>query len=256
MRQEGTNMTEKIKKYNKNLNYSYALGAFPTIELINARPDMLLKVIVSTSFVDNSNYLKLVEDCGKLNVEVQVNDKLINRLSPKENCYVIGLFKKYVSSLNKDKPHVVLVNPGNMGNLGTIIRTILGFETDNLAIISPGVDIYDPKVVRASMGAVFNINFQYFNSFEDYLNCFKHHEIFTFMLDGKYSLQDFDKNNKSLYSLVFGNESSGLGDEFQNYGKSIRINHSDKIDSLNLPISIGIALYQFSKDKFCGYREK
>ncbi|HHX18367.1 MAG TPA: TrmH family RNA methyltransferase [Clostridium sp.] len=251
-------MTEnqKLKKYNKNLNYSYTLGAFPTIELINAKPDMVLKVIVSASFVDNDVYIKLIEECNKLNVGVQINDKLINRLSPKDNCYVIGLFKKYNLSLNENKPHVVLVNPSNMGNLGTIIRTILGFEIDNLAIISPGVDIYDPKVVRASMGAIFNINFQYFNSFEDYLNSFKHHEVFTFMLDGKYSLQDFNGYNTPLYSLVFGNESSGLDDEFQNYGKSIRINHSEKIDSLNLPISIGIAMYQFSKDKFCDYKVK
>lgn len=249
-------MTEKIKKYNKNSNYSYALGAFPTFELIKSKPDALFKVIVSTSFVDNDNYLKILEYCKNLNVEAQVNDKLINRLSPKDNCYVIGLFKKYTSSLDENKSHVVLVNPGNMGNLGTIIRTILGFEIDNLAIISPGVDIYDPKVVRASMGAVFNVNFQYFDSFEDYLNFFKHHEVFTFMLDGKYSLQDFNGYGKPLYSLVFGNESSGLGDEFQNYGKSIRINHSEKIDSLNLPVSIGIALYQFSKDKFCGCKEK
>ncbi|MDQ2088259.1 TrmH family RNA methyltransferase [Herbivorax sp. ANBcel31] len=244
------NKNQKLKKYNKNLNYSYTFGAFPTIELIKAKPDAVLKVLISTSFVDNPAYLKLSEDCGRLNVEIQVNDKLVNRLSPKDNCYVVGVFEKYVLTLSENESHVVLVNPSNMGNLGTIIRTILGFGINNMAIISPGVDIYDPKVIRASMGAIFNIDFQYFNSFEDYLNCFKHHNIFTFMLDGQCSLQDFDRYDSSLYSLVFGNEASGLESVFQSYGKSIRISHSEKIDSLNLPISIGIALYQFSKNKF------
>lgn len=246
---------KKIKRYNKSLNYSYTLGAFPTIELLKARPDMVLKIIVSASFTNNAIYLKLIEHCKKLNIEIHINDKLINRLSPKDNCYVIGLFKKHILNLSERKPHIVLVNPSNMGNLGTIIRTILGFEIDNLAIISPGVDIYDPKVVRASMGALFSINFQYFNCFKDYLNCFKHHEIFTFMLDGRYRLQDFNKDNGTVYSLVFGNESSGLDSKFKNYGKSIRINHSEKIDSLNLPISIGITLYQFTKKNF-DYRIK
>ena len=168
----GVSMTENQKtKYNKNLNYSYTLGAFPTIELINAKPDMLLKVIVSTSFVCNDIYLKLVEDCKKLNVEIQVNDKLINRLSPKDNCYVIGLFKKYTLSLNENKPHVVLVNPSNMGNLGTIIRTILGFEIENLAIISPGVDIYDPKVVRVQWERYLILILNTL-IFEEYLNLF------------------------------------------------------------------------------------
>ena len=56
--------------------------------------------------------------------------------------------------------------------------------------------------------------------------------------------------NRYILWFLEKTESSGLGDEFQNYGKNIKINHSEKIDSLNLPVSIGIALYQFSKDKF------
>lgn len=56
--------------------------------------------------------------------------------------------------------HVVLVNPGILGNMGTIIRTMLGFNYTNLAIIRPG-DVFDPRVVRASMGALFNINFEF-----------------------------------------------------------------------------------------------
>ena len=55
-----------------------------------------------------------------------------------------------------DANHVVLVNPGDMGNMGTIIRTMLGFNYSNLAIIKPGVDVFDPRVIRASMGALFN----------------------------------------------------------------------------------------------------
>ena len=64
--------------------------------------------------------------------------------------------------------HVVLVNPGDMGNMGTIMRTMLGFNYYNLAIIRPGVDVFDPRVLRASMGAMFHLNIEYFDSFEDY----------------------------------------------------------------------------------------
>ncbi len=52
------------------------------------------------------------------------------------------------------------------------------------------------------------------------------------------------------YSLVFGNESSGLPDEFLNYGQSIFIPHSNKIDSLNLSMALGITLCHFSKSEF------
>ena len=57
-----------------------------------------------------------------------------------------------------------------MGNLGTILRSCLGFGMKDIAIIKPGVDIFDPKVVRASMGSIFSLNISYFNSFEDYKN--------------------------------------------------------------------------------------
>ena len=45
---------------------------------------------------------------------------------------------------------------------------MLGFNYYNLAIIRPGVDVFDPRVLRASMGAMFHLNIEYFDSFEDY----------------------------------------------------------------------------------------
>lgn len=52
-----------------------------------------------------------------------------------------------------DGNHVVLVNPSNAGNLGTIIRSCIGFGVEDIAIILPAVDLFDPKTIRASMGA-------------------------------------------------------------------------------------------------------
>lgn len=83
-----------------------------------------------------------------------------------------------------DANHVVLVNPGDMGNMGTIIRTMLGFNYSNLTIIKPGVDVFDPRVIRASMGALFNINFEYFDSFSEYLDKYPKRNIYSLMLKG------------------------------------------------------------------------
>ena len=94
----------------------------------------------------------------------------------------MGLFRKYETDFDGAKSHLVLVNPSNMGNLGTIIRTSIGFGINNLAIIRPAVDIYDPKCIRSSMGAFFELNFKYFDSFNDYLNYASLREIFPFML--------------------------------------------------------------------------
>ena len=52
------------------------------------------------------------------------------------------------------------------------------------------------------------------------------------------------------HTLIFGNEATGLSDNFLNIGSPIIIKHSNLIDSLNLSMSVGIALYEFSKNNF------
>ena len=133
--------------------------------------------------------------------------------------------------------------------MGTIMRTMLGFNYYNLAIIRPGVDVFDPRVLRASMGAMFHLNIEYFDSFEDYLKRFQSHDIYTLMLKGATNIHKVE-SKKGYHSLVFGNESSGLPDEYLDYGKSIFIPHSHYIDSLNLSMALGMTLMHFSKDEF------
>ena len=156
----------EIKTYKKDAFYSYTLGAFPTIEMLKNHREDAIKVYIHSSF-KNEEIINTINSLRGRS-EVEFNDKMINKLSQKENCYVIGVFKKYKNVLENDH-HVVLVNPSNMGNLGTIIRSCLGFNIKNIAIIKPGVDFFDPKVVRASMGAIFSCNICYFDTFEDYL---------------------------------------------------------------------------------------
>lgn len=236
----------EIKSYKKDTFYSYTLGAFPTIELLRNKPENVIKVLIHTSFTNNEVISLIRELLG--NCEVEYNDKLINKLSPKGNCFVVGVFKKYSSTLDENKDHVVLVNPSDMGNLGTILRSSLGFGLENIAIIRPGVDIFDPKVIRASMGAIFSLNIQYFQTYEDYLKSFPNHVKHTFMLQAKKTLQEVSFNKDKLTSLVFGNEATGLDHSLLDEN-SIIIKHSDKIDSLNLPSSLAIALYEFTKQK-------
>lgn len=233
----------EIKTYKKDAFYSYTLGAFPTIEMLKNHSQDVIKVYVHSSF-KNEDALQLI-NTYRGHGEIEFNDKMINKLSQKENCYVIGVFRKYLSRLEEDH-HVVLVNQANMGNLGTIIRSCLGFNIHNIAIIKPAADCFDPKVIRASMGAIFSCNISYFSSLEEYMKAFPNHKLHTFMLQASTTLQDFKFDKTCYSSLVFGNESSGLDIKYLNED-SIIIKHSDAIDSLNLPSAVAISLYEFRK---------
>jgi len=234
---------QQIKPYKKDAEYSYTLGAFPTFELLKARPEVVRKVLVHSSFTDAE---KLKSICSEQNITIEVNDKLLKRISDKENCYVAGVFEKYSDKLRTDRPHIVLVNPSNMGNLGTILRTAVGFGIYDIAIILPGADIFHPKTVRASMGALFRLNHHRYSSFEEYQKEFKEHEFFTFMLNGKKTLTIKDCPKSKLFSLIFGNEATGLDDSFLDVGTSVIIPQSPDVDSLNLTIAVGIGAYIFT----------
>ena len=234
-----------LKKYNKKLNYSYTYGMFPTLDLFKYKKGKIRRVVLNTKGERNEGYKELETLCKKNNIHLEYNTKAIMSISEKENTYVIGVFDKYKTEVSPQENHVVLVSPSNTGNIGTVIRTMVGFGTKNLVLIRPAVDIFDPKVIRSSMGSFFTINFEYFDYIENYLEKFKTgRNIYPFMTGGGKDLSE--TNFTQPFSLIFGNESQGLPNKYKQYGQSIRISHSKEIDSLNLSIAVGIALYKSS----------
>lgn len=232
-----------IKKYNKKSDFSYSIGVFPTIELLRNKGDTVAKVYINPKGDRNKGINEIVELCRKLRIQIEEDKKTIEIISRNENTYAIGVFRKYESTVDRNKNHLMLVEPSDMGNLGTICRTLLAFGFKDLAIIKPAVDIFDPKVVRSSMGAVFSIDFQYFSSFNEYRKNFSH-TPYPFMVDGDSYISNISFSEP--YTLVFGNEGSGLSNDYKGVGKSVKIEQSDDVDSLNLSIAVGISLYQAS----------
>jgi TrmH family RNA methyltransferase len=240
----------KLKKYNKKYNYSYTWGAFPTIELLKCRPNSAVKILVHEDF-DSENQIGLIQElCLKDEIPYLVTSKQIERIREKENCYIIGVVKKYEQRINQRSSHIVLVDPRDSGNMGTIIRTCIGFGINDIAIIGSGVDLFHPKVIRASMGAIFRIRFSFYQNFEEYLSeNAPGRKIFPFMLKGALALSEIRHQKEEVFSLIFGNEATGLSDKFLDYGQSICINHGNEIDSLNLSVALGIGLYEFTKNQ-------
>ena len=236
-------MQQKLKRYQKGFEISYCLGVYPTLELINTRPDSIQAVLLHSKRSFNEGIKKIRQAASKIQLEIIENDRLVEKLAVRGNTYAIGVFKKFESELDPYQNHLVLVNPSSMGNLGTIMRSMLGFGFTNLALIEPCTDPFDPKVIRGSMGAVFHLRFQKFRSFTDYWGIHTKHAIYPFMTDGKITLPEVSFSTPA--ALVFGGEAPGLGEEYHQFGTSVSIPQADKVDSLNLAQSAGIALYQF-----------
>ncbi len=236
-------MQQKLKRYQKEFDFTYCFGVYPTLELINTRPETVLGILLHSKGAHNQGIDKIRTLAGTLQIEIIENDKLVDKLAMRGNTYAIGVFKKFPTGIAPDQDHLVLVNPTSMGNLGTIMRSMLGFGIKDLALIEPAADPFDPKVIRASMGAVFHLRFQKYRTFTDYWGVQPKHAIYPFMTDGKIALPDVSFTTPS--ALVFGGEAPGLGEEYHQFGTSVSIPQADAVDSLNLAQSVGIALYQF-----------
>ncbi len=227
-----------IKTYNKDLDYSYTEGFFPTFEMIQYRKESLRSVYVNPDAVDSDGYKKILTLVSK--DKVIISEKAFNVLKSKENAHVIGVFSKFSEPLNPEKDHLVMVNPSDMGNLGNAMRTLLAFGYHDLALITPCADRFNPKAVRASMGAIFKIRIEEFDSFEAYLKKYPR-MFYPFVLDTSRPLHDVTFIHPC--SLVFGNEATGLPNSIHNEN-NVRIEQSDEVDSLNLTTSIAVAFYE------------
>lgn len=237
-----------LSPYKSDLDYGYAPGAFPALECLLHRPECARRVLLHSKAEGAEGAEKLIRLAQELHIRVEIADKALSRISGKENCFAAAVFSKFDDSLLPGKPHVVLHNPSDCGNVGTILRTALGFGVEDVALIRPCVDVFDPRVVRASMGSVFSLRVRTYPDFAAYEAEHPGRSLYPFMLDGSRSLPDVLAGDVPPdWTLIFGNEGSGLPPEFARKGFPVRIPSNDRVDSLNLSIAAAIGIYGFTQ---------
>ena len=217
-----------LEPYRNELDYSYAPGIFPGMECLLHRPESVRRLLVHSAAAGREGIGKLTALAETHRIRIEEADRVLAR----------------ISGLRNDCPHVVLHCPGDSGNVGTILRTALGLGIEDVALIRPCVDVFDPRTVRASMGSLFRLRVRMYDSFAEYRNAFPERLLYPFMLDASVPLGEI-REVPIVYSLIFGNEGSGLPAEFAAMGQAVRIESNDKVDSLNLAIAAGIGIYHF-----------
>lgn len=127
---------------------------------------------------------------------------------------ILALFKQPEYSMDPTCPTrelcLALDNVQDPGNLGTIIRIADWFGIENIYCSNGSADVYNPKVIQATMGAVGRVKIHYTNlpqlieSIKDKTN------IYGTFLDGE-NLYGKELKNKGL--IIMGNEGNGISDE-------------------------------------------
>ena len=241
----------KLSRYKHDSEVSYALGATLVFELLRSQPSLIRRVFLRPNIKHGADLEQILAELRAKNIEIIETTKAFNILGAKDSCLLAAEFTKPAAKLDfsATQPHLVLVNPSDAGNLGTIMRSAAAFGYQNLAIITPAVDPYDPKTIRASMGAVFHLNIQQFTSFADYQAHDQARALYAFMLNPDAKQLDQLTLTDQYYALIFGNEAAGLPAEFAQIAQPIFIPQNSNVDSLNLSVATSIALYNFRAQK-------
>lgn len=235
----------KLETYSRKLSYSYALGVFPALMLLESRPECVTRLLLHPNGLENEGVIKLREQCAKLGVREEMAERVLRRESKKDNCFAALVFEKYDCDLDPNENHAVLCQISDSGNVGTAIRSLIGFGIHDVAVIKPCVDVFDPHVLRASMGAFYKMRVRVYDTFEEYRAQHPTRALYPFMLDGAKTINEVAPTAQPPFSLVFGNEQTGLPAHFAQLGQSVFIPQSREIDSLNLAVAVSVGTFVF-----------
>ena len=237
-------MPARLARYRKSDTHSYAFGVQATLEALARRPGCVRQVLLLEPDKGGEGVERVLRLCDRHGIAVEVAPKTIARIARRE-FPAVAVFEKQDRPVDGRTNHLVLHRPQYEGNVGTIIRTMVGFGLADLVLLGEGVDVLGPETVRASMGAVFDIRVSQFDDLDAYRRCHGDHRLYLFMGDGQTPLPELAPVEP--FALVFGREADGLPDSARALGTTVRIDHAGTIDSLNLAVAVGIALHAVTR---------
>ena len=183
------------------------------------------------------------------NVTPQVYEKMAYRGSTEGIIAVAKCKDHSLSILSPLTSHhspliIVLERVEKPGNLGAILRTAEAAGVDAVIVCDPLTDLYNPNLIRASIGGVFNVPTAVCTS-EECIAFLKANgiKILTAQLQDSYEYYDYDMTQAT--ALVMGTESTGLTQQWREAADAhIRIPMLGRLDSLNVSVSAAILMYE------------
>ena len=187
---------------------------------------------------------------------IRVPEKIFETLTSVENPQgMLAIIEKRKDKNISYKEDLIVILDGiqDPGNLGTILRTIDSTDLTQVILTKDTADVYNPKVVRASMGAIYRINVNKINTYKEIEEFIKEAR----KNDYKIVATALSEESKSIYDLdlkktilIIGNEAKGVSKEMLELADTKAILPMlGKTESLNVAVATGIILYEYIRRK-------
>ena len=194
--------------------------------------------------------LRFTVDFPVTRVSPQVYEKMAYRGSTEGMIAIVKAKDHSISSVNRkllsvNNPLVVVLESVEKpGNLGAILRSADAANVDAVIVCDPLTDLYNPNLIRASIGAIFTVPTAVCTS-EECIAFLKERKIkiLTAQLQDSYEYYNYDMRQAT--AIVMGTESTGLTQQWREAADAhIRIPMLGRLDSLNVSVSAAILMYE------------
>jgi TrmH family RNA methyltransferase len=178
-------------------------------------------------------------------INEKINKNFSSLSTPSGICAVFNKSENKIVDGN-----VVYLNAINdPGNLGTILRTALAFGIENVVVDEKCADVYNSKTISAGKDAILKVNLVVDKDLEFLKKIKSEKRILATRLEDGIGV-DKSFNSKEETCVVFGNEANGISEEVAELADGfVKIDMSDKIESLNVAISAGVVFWEIWKSR-------
>lgn len=236
------------KKYRHQHNLYVAEGEKIISEILQSKA-LFDKIYVTQKWINKNRNLFLQNE----QIISIISESELNKISflntPNEALALMPLHYPDFKNFNASEKLILALDTiQDPGNMGTIMRIADWFGIESIVCSENCVDVYNPKVIQATMGAFLRIKV-YYTPLEDFIQEQKKNgiPIFGAMLNGEIIYKAELSNNGII---VMGNESKGISDELKKLvDKPIYIPKVGGAESLNVSVATGIICSEFSRRK-------
>ncbi len=215
--------------------------------------DRIDSVFVSESFLKEKTHRSLVEGFRYETVSDDVFKTMADTQSPQG---ILALVKQYSYTiediLNQPGPAflMILETVQDPGNLGTILRAGEGAGITGVIMNDTTADIYNPKVIRSTMGSICRVPFIYTSDLKGTLEKIKSQgvRLFAAHLDGRNNYEKEDYNDNT--GFLIGNEANGLTEEIASMADCfIKIPMKGEVESLNAAVAASVLMFETARQR-------
>ena len=242
-----------INNLKKKASYRKEKGIFIVegIKMYREIPkDLLLKTYISKSFEDTLDG-RAKKELGGYEV---ISDKSFENISDTKTPQgILALVSRLSYSLEdileqSKKSLLILENIQDPGNLGTMLRVGEAAGLSGLIMSEDTVDIYNPKVVRSTMGSIFRLPFICAGDLKPLV---KNLKVYASTLKNSSSYDSFDYTLD--HAFIMGNESGGVSEDLCRLADdSLHIPMQGQTESLNVSVAAAILLYEAARQRVLG----